>query len=99
MSRDIQRLLERAAGAPARLDDPQRLWQKGRRRRLRDLSAMASASSLLIAGLLAYGLPFTTDGGSPRGERGAAERGPATTKVCDVDEFGCVRIAEGEPIT
>jgi branched-chain amino acid transport system substrate-binding protein len=94
MSRDIERLLERAAGAPARLDDTHNLWQKGRRRRLRDFTAIASASSLLVAGLLVYGLPFTVgDGNGP-----PADRSTEASDLCADDPFGCLRIGAGEAI-
>src|SRR5919106_3431838 len=94
MPRDIENLLEAAAGPPARLDDTRRLWRKGRRRRLRDGVAMASASTLLVVGLAVYGLPFDGDDGAPPG---GGEQ--ATSEVCSEDEFGCVRIQRGDPIT
>jgi branched-chain amino acid transport system substrate-binding protein len=93
MSRDIERLLERAAGAPAHLDDTGRLWQKGRRRRLRDVAALASASTLIVAGLAVYGIPLPERDGPPAG----GDQG--TKDVCAADEFGCVRVEAGKPIT
>jgi branched-chain amino acid transport system substrate-binding protein len=95
MSRDIEGFLEAAAGPPARLDDTGRLWRSARRRRLRDGAALASASTLLVAGLAVYGLPFTVDDGG----QGPTDRDEGAQTVCEADEYGCVRIAPGDPIT
>jgi branched-chain amino acid transport system substrate-binding protein len=59
-------------------------------------------SVLLVVMMLVLAACQSTPGSSSGGSQGAsapASEGVDPTAVCDADEFGCVEVAEGDPIT
>jgi branched-chain amino acid transport system substrate-binding protein len=91
MQRDIEDLLQRAAGPPADVPPLDKTWRAGRRRMWRDRTVVA-VGALAAAGLIVTGpLPSLREADAPPATEGSAD-------ICRQDQHGCVEVSAGEPI-